>query len=146
MTTYSEAVEKTIAAGEQIHQIVNGTATTEVTVEDGSKVPSIRKALVDNFYFKDPIAWQTGQTENVFNQLRQFTDGSWWYAPSATASNPVSMGSTPIGNQLWRLYPIDPYLREDLANSGGSSLVSFENTTVERVLNTTVFVDFLHLF
>ena len=58
--TYSEAVEQTITAGEQIHQIVNGTATTEVTVEDGSKVPSIRKALLDNFYFKDPIAWQVG--------------------------------------------------------------------------------------
>ena len=49
--TYSEAVEQTITAGEQIHQIVNGTATTEVTVEDGSKVPSIRKTLLDNFYF-----------------------------------------------------------------------------------------------
>ncbi|WBF79417.1 hypothetical protein BNCALIDO_00027 [Aeromonas phage vB_AdhM_TS9] len=123
MTTYSEAVEQTITAGEQIHQIVNGTATTEVTVEDGSKVPSIRKALLDNFYFKDPIAWQVGQTENVFNQLRQFTDGSWWYAPSATASNPVSMGSTPVGDSLWKLYPLDPTLRDDLASETGTSLI-----------------------
>ncbi|ULG01421.1 putative tail fiber protein [Aeromonas phage phiA019] len=107
MTTYSEAVEQTITAGEQIHQIVNGTSTTEVTVEDGSKVPSIRKALLDNFYFKDPITWQVGQTENVFNQLRQFTDGSWWYAPSATASNPISMGVTPVGNPLWKIYDFD---------------------------------------
>lgn len=107
MTTYSEAVEQTITAGEQIHQIVNGTATTEVTVEDGSKVPSIRKALLDNFYFKDPIAWQVGQTENVFNQLRQFTDGSWWYAPSATAINPITMGSTPVGDSLWKIYDFD---------------------------------------
>ena len=105
--TYSAAVEQTITAGEQIHQIVNGTATTEVTVEDGSKVPSVRKALLDNFYFKDPIAWQVGQTENVFNQLRKFTDGSWWYAPSATASNPVSMGSTPVGDSLWKIYDFD---------------------------------------
>lgn len=105
--TYTQAVEHTITAGEQIHQIVNGTATTEVTVEDGSKVPSIRKALLDNFYFKDPIAWQVGQTENVFNQLRQFTDGSWWYAPSATASNPISMGSTPVGDPLWKIYDFD---------------------------------------
>lgn len=118
--TYSKAVEQTIAAGEQIHQIVNGTATTEVTVEDGSKVPSIRKALLDNFYFKDPIPWQVGQTEKVFNQLRQFTDGSWWYAPSATASNPVSMGITPIGNPLWHVYSLDavvkltPQIREAL--------------------------------
>ena len=121
--TYSEAVEQTITAGEQIHQIVNGTATTEVTVEDGSKVPSIRKALLDNFYFKDPIAWQVGQTENVFNQLRQFTDGSWWYAPSATASNPISMGSTPVGDPLWKIYDFDaigklnPQIREALRRS-----------------------------
>ena len=105
--TYNQAVEQTITAGEQIHQIVNGTATTEVTVEDGSRVPSIRKALLDNFYFKDPIAWQVGQTENVFNQLRQFTDGSWWYAPSATASNPTSMGVTPVGDPLWKIYDFD---------------------------------------
>lgn len=105
--TYNQAVEQTITAGEQIHQIVNGTATTEVTVEDGSKIPSIRKALLDNFYFKDPIAWQVGQTENVFNQLRQFTDGSWWYTPSATASNPISMGSTPVGDPLWQIYDFD---------------------------------------
>ena len=135
--TYSEAVEQTITAGEQIHQIVNGTATTEVTVEDGSKVPSIRKALLDNFYFKDPIAWQVGQTENTFNQLRQFIDGSWWYAPSATASNPVSMGSTPVGNSLWKVYDFDaigkltPQIREALRRSyaeAGYNLVdgSFE--------------------
>lgn len=122
-STYNEAVEQTIIAGEQLHQIINGSATTEVTVEDGSKVPSVRKALLDNFYFKDPIAWQVGQTENVFNQLRQFTDGSWWYAPSATAINLISMGSTPVGDPLWKLYPLDPYLRQDLANSGGAGLI-----------------------
>lgn len=105
--TYTQAVEQTITAGEQIHQIVNGTATTEVTVEDGSKVPSVRKALIDNFYFKDPIAWQAGQTETIFNQLRQFTDGSWWYAPSATVSNPISMGATPVGDSLWKIYDFD---------------------------------------
>lgn len=135
--TYQAAVEQTITAGEQIHQIVNGTATTEVTVEDGSKVPSIRKALLDNFYFKDPIAWQVGQTESVFNQLRKFTDGSWWYAPSATASNPISMGATPVGNNNWKVYSLDavvkltPQLREALRRSyaeAGYNLVagSFE--------------------
>lgn len=136
-TTYQVAVEQTIIAGEQIHQIVNGTATTEVTVEDGSKIPSVRKALIDNFYFKDPIAWQIGQTENVFNQLRQFTDGSWWYAPSATASNPISMGVTPVGDSLWKIYDFDaigkltPQIREALRRTyteAGYNLVdgSFE--------------------
>lgn len=125
--TYRAAVEQTITAGEQIHQIVNGTATTEVTIEDGSKVPSIRKALLDNFYFKDPIAWQTGQTESVFNQLRQFTDGSWWYAPNATAATPISMGLTPIGDVNWVLYSLDatvkltPQIREALRRSYAAS-------------------------
>lgn len=134
--TYSAAVEQTITAGEQIHQIVNGTATTEVTVEDGSKVPSIRKALLDNFYFKDPIAWQVGQSENVFNQLRQFTDGSWWYAPSATASNPIFMGSTPVGDPLWKIYSfdairkleprVDEALRRSYAEAGYSIVGTFQ--------------------
>lgn len=144
--TYQAAVEQTIIAGEQIHQIVNGTATTEITVEDGSKIPSVRKFLVDNFYFKDPIAWQVGQTENVFNQLRQFTDGSWWYAPSATASNPISMGSTPVGDPLWKIYTIDavgklaPQIREALRRSyaeAGYNLVSgsFEDGGVLTLAN-----------
>lgn len=131
-STYQAAVEQTIAAGEQIHQIINGTATTEVIVEDGSKVPSIRKALVDNFYFKDPIVWQSGSSEVVFNQLRQFTDGSWWYAPSATTNNPVSMNSTPIGDPLWKLYTMDavgeltPQIREALRRSYSSSGLSLQ--------------------
>lgn len=134
--TYQTAVEQTITAGEQIHQIVNGTATTEVTVEDGSKVPSIRKALLDNFYFKDPIAWQVGQTENVFNQLRQFTDGSWWYAPNATASNPISMGVTPVGDPLWKIYSfdaigklepkLDEALRRSYADAGYNVVGTFQ--------------------
>src|SRR5690348_9020787 len=105
--TYNEAVEQTIIAGEQLHQIVNGIGTVEVTVEDGSKIPSVRKALLDNFYFKGPIDWASGQEEDVFNQLRKFTDGSWWYAPGATETNPILMGATPVGNPLWRVYSLD---------------------------------------
>ena len=136
-TSYSEAVEQTIVAGEQLHQIINGTATTEITVEDGSAIPTIRKALVDNFYFKDPLDWDEGVSEVVFNQLRKFTDGSWWYAPDAAISNPVLMGSTPIGDPLWRVFSLDaisklnPQIRESLRRSyaeAGYNLVdgSFE--------------------
>ena len=135
--TFQEATEIAIEASNQLHGVINGDANAEVTVEDGSKIPSVRKALLDNFYFKDPIAWQTGQTETVFNQLRQFTDGSWWYAPSATASNPISMGSSPVGDVLWKIYDFDaigkltPQIREALRRSyaeAGYNLVdgSFE--------------------
>lgn len=104
--TYQESVEQTITAGEQLHQIVNGTATTEVTVEDGSKIPTVRKALIDNFYFKSPLDWQSGQQEVVFNQLRKFTDGTLWYAPNATASNPIIMDATPVGDNNWIFYTV----------------------------------------
>lgn len=126
-TTYQESVEQTIIAGEQLHQIINGDANTEITVEDGSKVPSVRKALVDNFYFKDPLDWQVGQTESVFNQLRKFTDGTLWYARSATANSPVNMGATPVGDPLWVIFSEDaiakltPQIREALRRSYAES-------------------------
>src|SRR5574343_5859 len=121
--TYQQAVEQTITGAEQFHQIINGTGSSEIIVEDGSKVPSVRKALIDNFYFKDPINWSQGNSESVFNQLRKFTDGSWWYAPNATAATPISMGLTPIGDVNWVLYSLDainklsPQIREALRRS-----------------------------
>lgn len=135
--TYQQAVEQTITCAEQFNQIVNGTATAEIVVEDGSKIPSIRKSLIDNFYFKDPLPWSQGSTETVYNQLRKFTDGSWWYAPNATASFPISMGVTPVGDVNWILYSLDatskltPQIREALRRSyveAGYNLVlgSFE--------------------
>lgn len=131
--TYQQAVEQTITGAEQFHQIINGTGSSEIIVEDGSKVPSVRKALIDNFYFKDPINWSQGNSESVFNQLRKFTDGSWWYAPNATAATPISMGLTPIGDVNWVLYSLDatvkltPQIREALRRSyaeAGYNLVS----------------------
>jgi hypothetical protein len=105
--TYQQAVEQTIIGAEQFHEIINGSATSEIIVEDGSKIPSVRKALIDNFYYKDPIIWQQGQSELVFNQIRKFTDGTWWVAPNATATNPVVMGVTPYGDPLWKVFSWD---------------------------------------
>ncbi len=44
--TYQQAVEQTIIGAEQFHEIINGSATSEIVVEDGSKIPSVRKALL----------------------------------------------------------------------------------------------------
>lgn len=148
--TYQQAVEQTITGAEQFHQIVNGSGATEIVVEDGSTIPSVRKALLDNFYFKDPISWVQGSSEVVFNQLRKFTDGTLWYSPFATTSSPVSMGTTPIGDSNWFIYSFDavtkltPQLREALRRSyadSGYTLVtgSFEkgatlNTNTDAIL------------
>ncbi len=114
--TYQQAVEQTITGAEQFHEIINGSATSEIVVEDGSKIPSVRKALIDNFYYKDPIDWQQGQSELVFNQIRKFTDGTWWIAPNATATNPVVMGITPYGDPLWKVFSWDRVIDSQKAN------------------------------
>lgn len=114
--TYQQAVEQTIIGAEQFHEIINGSATSEIVVEDGSKIPSVRKALIDNFYYKDPILWQQGQPELVFNQIRKFTDGTWWIAPNATATNPVVMGITPYGDPLWKVFSWDRVIDSQKAN------------------------------
>jgi hypothetical protein len=114
--TYQQAVEQTIIGAEQFHEIINGSATSEIVVEDGSKIPSVRKALIDNFYYKDPILWQQGQSELVFNQIRKFTDGTWWIAPNATATNPVVMGVTPYGDPLWKVFSWDRVIDSQKAN------------------------------
>lgn len=105
-TSFEQAVDLTIFASNQVGGVVNGDATSTVETENGP-IPSLRKALVDNFYFKDPIAWQKNTTETVFNQLRFFSNGvlsAYYYAPTATTSNPVTMGDTPVGDNNWVLY------------------------------------------
>lgn len=106
-TTFTQAVELTIFASNQLHDVINGDALTTVETENGD-VPTLRKALVDNFYFKTPINWVEGESATVFNQLYYF-DGTlatsgWYYAPQATLDNPITMGSTPSGDDNWRLY------------------------------------------
>lgn len=109
--TFEEAVDLSVAASNQIHQIVNGSATEEVIVEDGSTIPTVRKAYADNLFFKSPIPWEETAYESVFNQLRAFeeTGGniSWWYAPNATVSSPVLMTSDPKLDSNWVLYTTD---------------------------------------
>ena len=89
-----------------MHDIINGDALSEVTAEDGN-IPTIRKAIADNYYFKSPIAWAASSTETVFNQLRKFTDGSWWWAPQATAAHPISMGASPYNDINWKAWSKD---------------------------------------
>lgn len=105
--TFTQAVELTIFASNQLHDVINGDALTTVETESGD-IPTLRKALVDNFYFKTPVDWVEGESTTVFNQLYYF-DGTiatsgWYYAPQATVDNPITMGSTPLNDDNWRLY------------------------------------------
>lgn len=109
VTTFENAVDATIFSSNQLGEIVNGDATTTVATVNGD-VPTLRKSLVDNFYFKTPTAWVSGGTETVFNQLHYYTGVAsttgWYYSPAAASTNPVVMGSTPVGDNNWRLYQI----------------------------------------
>ena len=102
-TNTNEASELLVDVSNQMHQIVNEDAVTEVTTESGP-VPSVRKALADTFLFVEPVAWDSGNNETAFNQLRTFGDETYW-APTATLTNPIAMGATPVGDNNWRLAP-----------------------------------------
>lgn len=105
--TFQEATEIAIEASNQLHGVINGDANAEVTVEDGSKIPSVRKAMVDSLYFKPPIAWAQGEYEDTYNQLREFVDGdvrTWWFAKGATVSTPVLMTTNPATDVNWTLW------------------------------------------
>lgn len=102
-TNTNEASELLVDVSNQMHQIVNEDAVTEVTTESGT-VPSVRKALADTFLFVEPVAWDSGNNETAFNQLRTFGDETYW-APTATLTNPIAMGATPVGDNNWRLAP-----------------------------------------
>lgn len=104
-----KAIDQIILDAKRLHLVVNGTGTEQAVTEDGSLIPSIRKALVDGLYFKTPpINWKNGSSVTEFNQLYSFSDVSgnvtWWYAPGATVSNPVVMKDSPINDGRFRVF------------------------------------------
>lgn len=122
-TSFEEGVELTIASANTMHEVINSDAATEVPTESGP-IPSLRKAIVDNFYFRSPINWAIGLSEVTFNQVRQFSDGTLWYAPSARATNPVVMPIDPRSSSDWKIF--------------GSTYNSFEDQTKELIKEATV--------
>lgn len=108
MTQFEQAVDQVVEDSERLHKVVNGTASETVVTEDGSTIPTVRKALLDNLFFKTPpLPWVAGSRATVFNQLYAFngTNGvQWWYAPGATASAPVTLPANPATSVNWRLY------------------------------------------
>lgn len=103
------SVDQFIIDAERAHNIINGTGTQGVLVEDGSIIPTLRKAMLDNLYYKTPpIPWKVGIQVREFNQLYSFVaengDISWWYSPGATQSSPVTMMESPVGDVRFRVF------------------------------------------
>jgi cytoskeletal protein CcmA (bactofilin family) len=105
---FNKAVDQVILDSKRLHGVVNGDGLASIVTEDGSLIPSVRKALLDNLYFKTPpIAWKQGTQVSVFNQLYAFTEAgatSWWYAPTATQSTIVLQGVSPKSDPKWRAF------------------------------------------
>tara|TARA_Y100001956_G_scaffold4944_1_gene4458 strand:+ start:16283 stop:18805 length:2523 start_codon:yes stop_codon:yes gene_type:complete len=103
-TTYADGVELTMKSGNQLHEIINGTATEEITTDSGM-VPSVRKAIADSMLFKQAIEWAQGSVETDPLQTRNF-NGTLFWAPAATTATPVAMGASPVSDSNWSLAPV----------------------------------------
>ena len=119
MTLFENAVDQVIIDSERLHNVVNGTAVEEVITEDGSSIPTIRKAMLDNIYFKTPpLPWTVGATCTVFNQLYAFKSAAgtqWFYAPSASMDNPVRLPADPTESGYWKIFLDSKYMEDHYA-------------------------------
>ena len=133
-SSLSAATSLTIANSNIQHEVINGDDTTEITVDDGN-IPSLRKAMKDNFYYKDPIDWNEGSSVVEFNQLVRFTDGTIWVAPTARVSVPILMGVTPIGDSLWA---VAPFSDDASATSAAASASSATTSASEAATSASI--------
>lgn len=119
MTLFENAVDQVIVDSERLHNVVNGSAVEEVITEDGSPIPTIRKAMLDNIYFKTPpLPWTVGAVCTVFNQLYAFKSAAgtqWFYAPSASADNPVRLPADPTQSGYWKIFLDSKYMEDHYA-------------------------------
>lgn len=119
MTLFENAVDQVIIDSERLHNVVNGSAVEEVITEDGSPIPTIRKAMLDNIYFKTPpLPWTVGAVCTVFNQLYAFESAAgtqWFYAPSASVDNPVRLPADPTQSGYWKIFLDSKYMEDHYA-------------------------------
>lgn len=159
-TQFEQAVDQVIEDSERLHKVVNGSAIDTVIVEDGSTIPTLRKALLDNVYFKTPPQpWVAGTQATVFNQLYSFTNSAgtfWWYAPGASPSTPVTLPADPSTSTAWKVYNDSVVVSEKFAplntpafvgsptaptpaqgsNSGAIATTAFVNLAVAAAINS----------
>lgn len=159
-TQFEQAVDQVVEDSERLHKVVNGSAIDTIIVEDGSTIPTLRKALLDNVYFKTPPQpWAVGTQTTVFNQLYSFTNSAgtfWWYAPGASPSTPVTLPTDPSTSTAWKVYNDSVVVSEKFAplntpafvgsptaptpaqgsNSGAIATTAFVNLAVAAAINS----------
>lgn len=159
-TNTADAIDQLIVDAGRMHKVINGSYFEFISVEDGSLIPTLRKALLENLYYQTPvIPWEEGETTEVFNQLYAYTNSisgavSWWYAPSATATNPVLLPADPSLDGNWKVIvdsatisdvfatkdspifsglPEAPTVNED-DNSDSIATTKFVNSLISKIL------------
>lgn len=105
-TNLNEAVSLIVPDSNALHNIINGDADSTVITPEGREVPTALKAIADSLLFKAPIPWEDGALEQDPLQLRTFTDGLIYWAPTAQPINPVAMSVSPVGDSNWKISPI----------------------------------------
>lgn len=101
--TLQQATDLVVRAANDLSQVINGLATGEVELCDGDVIPTLRKALLDNFYFLPAIPYVQGTTNEVYNQLYIYED-YLIYSPAATASNPITLVEFPLSSGDWQVF------------------------------------------
>ena len=139
--TFREGVELTILASNKLHKVINGLSTESVQIEDGSYIPSLKKAFTDNILFKPPLNWTQGATETDFLQLRLFSDGGWYRSPYATPSSPVVMGSTPVGDPNWVVFDRGYAAAVDLVDNLNEAMTALDVVLLGSETATTTYSD-----
>ncbi|CAH9013015.1 hypothetical protein VP277E431_P0066 [Vibrio phage 277E43-1] len=134
-TDFETAVDQSITASNQLHDVVNGSSTETVTTESG-EIPSVRKALTDSMMYLPSIPWVQGEDEINLFQPRIFGDQIYW-APNATSVNPTPMGTSPVGDNNWFLAPVS--LNENFVREVSADTFNYDGLTYKGVGNISDF-------
>ncbi|CAM0106897.1 tail fiber protein [Vibrio phage 166E36-1] len=134
-TDFETAVDQTITASAQLHEVVNG-LPTETVATDSGEIPSVRKALTDSMMYLPSISWVQGEDETNLFQPRIFGDQIYW-APNATSVNPIPMGASPIGDSNWFLAPVS--LNENFVREVSATTFNYDGLIYHGVGNISDF-------
>lgn len=108
-------------------------ATNQVTGQTQKTLPAV---LRDSGFSPVPWDFSTGGTLTANDRDKVVYDpvSKTWYSYAGTLPVVVPAGFNPVGALDW-VVRSDSVLREDLADTGGASIIGFGSSTVEAELN-----------